>query len=170
MSYFDVLGSIFEIWAITDLPNIIVSMCLVSYNICMIPHVCKVTFGLNLSGAWGTKLWQLQLQPARVTLCSAILFMGLYHKQLPVEEILHTPSHSLLARPHTIVFSSLNKHSSPLGVITFYSRIKAWWRRIVPVSWLHWWLQGKVVVVTRAPDLGLWLLTRHVSGDVLNEE
>ena len=53
MSYFDVLGSIFEIWAITDLPNIIVSMCLVSHNICMIPHVCKVTFGLNLSGAWG---------------------------------------------------------------------------------------------------------------------
>ena len=56
MSYFDVLGSIFEIWAITDLPNIIVSMCLVSYNICMIPHVCKVTFGLNLSGAWGELL------------------------------------------------------------------------------------------------------------------
>ena len=53
MSYFVVLGSIFEIWAITDLPNIILSMCFVSYNICMIPHVCKVTFGLNLSGAWG---------------------------------------------------------------------------------------------------------------------
>ena len=37
----------------TDLPNIIVSMCLVSYNFCMIPHVLTVTFGLNLSGAWG---------------------------------------------------------------------------------------------------------------------
>ena len=37
----------------TDLPNIIVSMCLVSYNFCMIPHVWALTFGLNLSGAWG---------------------------------------------------------------------------------------------------------------------
>ena len=55
MSYFDVLGSIFEKWPMTDLPNVIVSMCLVSYNICMIPHVCKVTFGLNLSGAWGAR-------------------------------------------------------------------------------------------------------------------
>ena len=53
MSYFDVLGSIFEKCAMTDLPNIIVSMCLVSYNFCMIPHVCSLTFGLNLSGAWG---------------------------------------------------------------------------------------------------------------------
>ena len=55
MSYFDVLGSIFEKCAMTDLPNIIVSMCLVSYNFCMIPHVCSLTFGLNLSGAWGAK-------------------------------------------------------------------------------------------------------------------
>ena len=53
MSYFDVLGSIFEKCAMTDLPNVIVSMCLVSYNFCMIPHVCSLTFGLNLSGAWG---------------------------------------------------------------------------------------------------------------------
>ena len=53
VSYFDVLGSIFEKCAMTDLPNVIVSMCLVSYNFCMIPHVCSLTFGLNLSGAWG---------------------------------------------------------------------------------------------------------------------
>ena len=53
MSYFDVFGSIFEKSAMTDLPNIIVLMCLVSYNFCMIPHVCTLTFGLNLSGAWG---------------------------------------------------------------------------------------------------------------------
>ena len=53
MSYFDVFGSIFEKSAMTDLPNIIVSMCLVSYNFCMIPHVWALTFGLNLSGAWG---------------------------------------------------------------------------------------------------------------------
>ena len=26
---------------------------LVSYNFCMIPNVLTVTFGLNLSGAWG---------------------------------------------------------------------------------------------------------------------
>ena len=57
MSYFDVFGSIFEKWPMTDLPNIIVLMCLVSYNICMIPYVCKVTFGLNLSGAWGVVLY-----------------------------------------------------------------------------------------------------------------
>ena len=56
MSYFDVLGSIFEKWPMTDLPNIIVSMCLVSYNFCMIPHVWALTFGLNLSGAWGVRL------------------------------------------------------------------------------------------------------------------
>ena len=37
----------------TDLTNVIVSMCLVSYNFCMIPNVLTVTFGLNLSGAWG---------------------------------------------------------------------------------------------------------------------
>ena len=53
MSYFDVFGSIFEKSAMTDLPNIIVSMCLVSYNFCMIPQVWTLTFGLNLSGAWG---------------------------------------------------------------------------------------------------------------------
>ena len=53
MSYFDILGSIFEKCAMTDLPNVIVSMCLASYNFCMIPHVCSLTFGLNLSGAWG---------------------------------------------------------------------------------------------------------------------
>ena len=53
MSFFDVLGSIFEKWPMTDLTNVIVSMCLVSYNFCMIPHVLTVTFGLNLSGAWG---------------------------------------------------------------------------------------------------------------------
>ena len=53
MSYFDVFGSIFEKSAMTDLPKVIVSICLVSYNICMIPHVCRLTFGLNLSGAWG---------------------------------------------------------------------------------------------------------------------
>ena len=47
MSYFNVLGSIFEKCAMTDLPNIIVSMCLVSYNFCMIPQVCTLTFGLN---------------------------------------------------------------------------------------------------------------------------
>ena len=55
MSYFDVLGSIFEKWPMTDLPNVIVSMCLVSYNFCMIPHVWALTFGLNLSGAWGAE-------------------------------------------------------------------------------------------------------------------
>ena len=53
MSYFDVFGSIFEKSAMTDLPKVIVSICLVTYNFCMIPHVCRVTFGLNLSGAWG---------------------------------------------------------------------------------------------------------------------
>ena len=53
MSFFDVLGSIFEKCPMTDLTNVIVSMCLVSYNFCMIPHVLTVTFGLNLSGAWG---------------------------------------------------------------------------------------------------------------------
>ena len=53
MSFFDVLGSIFEKWPMTDLTNIIVSKCLVSYNFCMIPRVLTVTFGLNLSGAWG---------------------------------------------------------------------------------------------------------------------
>ena len=53
MSYFDVFGFIFEKSAMTDLPNIIVSMCLVSYNFCMIPQVCSLTFWLNLSGAWG---------------------------------------------------------------------------------------------------------------------
>ena len=53
MSYFDVFGSIFEKSAMTDLPKVIVSICLVSYNICMIPHVWRLTFGLNSSGAWG---------------------------------------------------------------------------------------------------------------------
>ena len=53
MYFFDVLGSIFEKWPMTDLKNIIVSMCLVSYNFCMIPHVLTLTFRLNLSGAWG---------------------------------------------------------------------------------------------------------------------
>ena len=53
MSYFDLFGSIFEKSAMTDLPKVIVSICLVSYNICMIPHVWTSTFGLNLSGAWG---------------------------------------------------------------------------------------------------------------------
>ena len=53
MSFFDILGSIFEKWPMTDLTNVIVSMCLVSYKFCMIPHVLTVTFGLNLSGAWG---------------------------------------------------------------------------------------------------------------------
>ena len=53
MSYFDVFGSIFEKSAMTDLPKVIVSICLVTYNICMIPYVCRLTFGLNLSGAWG---------------------------------------------------------------------------------------------------------------------
>ena len=53
MSYFDVFGSIFEKSAMTDLLKVIVSICLVSYNICMIPHVWGLTFGLNLSGAWG---------------------------------------------------------------------------------------------------------------------
>ena len=56
MSYFDILGSIFEKWPMTDLLNVIVSMCLVSYNFCMIPHVWARTFGLNLSGAWGVLL------------------------------------------------------------------------------------------------------------------
>ena len=56
MSFFDVLGSIFEKWPMTDLTNVIVSMCLVSYNFCMIPHVLTVTFGLNLSGAWGVDI------------------------------------------------------------------------------------------------------------------
>ena len=55
MSYFDVFGSIFEKSAMTDLPKVIVSICLVSYNICMIPHVWGLTFGLNLSGAWGAQ-------------------------------------------------------------------------------------------------------------------
>ena len=53
MSYFDVFGSIFEKGAMTDLLKVIVSICLVSYNICMIPHVLGLTFRLNLSGAWG---------------------------------------------------------------------------------------------------------------------
>ena len=39
MSYFDDFGSIFDISAMTDLPNVIVLICLVSYNFCMIPHV-----------------------------------------------------------------------------------------------------------------------------------
>ena len=39
MSYFDIFGSIFDICAMTDLPNVIVLICLVSYNFCMIPHV-----------------------------------------------------------------------------------------------------------------------------------
>ena len=53
MSYFDVFGSIFEKSAMTDLPKVIVLICVVSYNFCMIPHVWALTFGLNLSGAWG---------------------------------------------------------------------------------------------------------------------
>ena len=53
MTFFEVFGSFFEKWPMTDLTNIIVSMCLVSYTFCMIPHVLTVTFGLNLSGAWG---------------------------------------------------------------------------------------------------------------------
>merc|ERR1712026_87754 len=57
MSYFDVFGSIFEKSAMTDLPKVIVSICLVSYNICLIPHVWGLTFGLNLSGAWGVWLF-----------------------------------------------------------------------------------------------------------------
>ena len=56
MSFFNVLCSIFEKWPTTDLTNVIVSMCLVSYNFCMIPHVLTVTFGLNLSGAWGVDI------------------------------------------------------------------------------------------------------------------
>ena len=55
MSFFGVLGSIFEKWPMTDLTNVIVSMCLVSYNFFMIPHELTVTFGLNLSGAWGVQ-------------------------------------------------------------------------------------------------------------------
>ena len=39
MSFFDVLGFIFEKWPMTDLTNVIVSMCLVSYNF------CTLTFG-----------------------------------------------------------------------------------------------------------------------------
>ena len=39
MSYFDVFGSIFEKSAMTDFLEVIVSICFVSYNICMIPHV-----------------------------------------------------------------------------------------------------------------------------------
>ena len=42
-----------DFFKMTDLPKVIVSICLVSYNICMIPHVWRLTFGLNLSGAWG---------------------------------------------------------------------------------------------------------------------
>ena len=53
MSNSDVLGFDFKNWDMTDLLNVIVLMCLVLYKICMIPHVCKVTFGLNLSWAWG---------------------------------------------------------------------------------------------------------------------
>ena len=63
MSFFDVLGSIFEKWPMTDLTNVIVSMCLVSYNFCMIPHVLTVTFGLNLSGAWGVLIPTSTLSP-----------------------------------------------------------------------------------------------------------
>ena len=59
MSYFDVFGCIFDICAMTDLPNVIVLICLVSYNFCMIPHVWRLTFGLNLSGAWGEDRGQL---------------------------------------------------------------------------------------------------------------
>ena len=61
MSYFDVFGSIFEKSTMTDLPKVIVSICLVSYNICMIPHVWRLTFGLNLSGAWG-EWWAVEWQ------------------------------------------------------------------------------------------------------------
>ena len=53
MSYFDVFGSILDICAMTDFLNVIVLIRLVSYNFCMIPHVLTLTFGLNLSGAWG---------------------------------------------------------------------------------------------------------------------
>ena len=56
MSFFNIFGSIFEKWPMTDLTNIIVSKCLVSYNFCMIPRVLTVTFELNLSGAWGEVL------------------------------------------------------------------------------------------------------------------
>ena len=56
MPYFDVFGSIFDICAMTDFPNVIVSMCLVSYNFCMIPHVWTLTFGLNLSEGDSTEL------------------------------------------------------------------------------------------------------------------
>ena len=47
MSYFDVFGSIFEKSAMTDLPKVIVSICLVSYNFCMIPLVCALNFGYS---------------------------------------------------------------------------------------------------------------------------
>ena len=62
MSYFDVFGSIFEKSAMTDLSKVIVSICLVSYNNCMIPHVWGLTFGLNLSGAWGV-VYGLEIIP-----------------------------------------------------------------------------------------------------------
>ena len=67
MSYFDVFGSIFEKSAMTDLPKVIVSICLVSYNICMIPHVWTLTFGLNLSGAWGEKYKRCIILPISAT-------------------------------------------------------------------------------------------------------
>ena len=63
MSFFDILGSIFEKWPMTDLTKVIVSMCLVSYNFCMIPLVLTVTFGLNLSGAWGERCVMFQHLP-----------------------------------------------------------------------------------------------------------
>ena len=70
MSYFDVFGSIFDICAMTDLPIVIVLICLVSYNFCMIPHVWRLTFGLNLSGAWGA------IRDSRTRECSEYINFG----------------------------------------------------------------------------------------------
>ena len=54
MSYFDVFGPIFKKSVMTDLPNVIVSMCLVSYNFCMIPHVCSLlAFDIWVKPVWG---------------------------------------------------------------------------------------------------------------------
>ena len=76
MSYFDIFGSIFEKSAMTDFPKVIVSICLVSYNICVIPHVWTLTFGLNFSGAWGVFTHFGLLETLIFTCIKAMLCLG----------------------------------------------------------------------------------------------
>ena len=95
MSYFDVFASIFEKSAMTDLPKVIVSICLVSYNICMIPHVWGLTFGLNLSGAWGGGL----LCDCEIFVSSSNVCLGNYLKAADLARGLSWDSVMVAARP-----------------------------------------------------------------------